>query len=72
MEGSFEETYPTITAWVKEHGWIEIGEDDYSSSFVRGLEIGGLIWESSENYETMDEALQMLEAELRKWMEENL
>lgn len=72
MKGSFEETYPNITAWVKEHGWIEIGEDDYSTSFVRALDIGGLIWESSENYETTDEALQKLEDALRKWMEENL
>ncbi len=72
MEGSFEETYPNITAWVKEYGWIEIGENDDSTSFVRALDIGGLIWESSENYETMDVALQLLEAELRKWMEENL
>ena len=72
MERSFEETYPTITAWVKEHGWIEIGENDDSTSFVRALDIGGLIWESSANYETMDGALQILEVELRKWMEENL
>jgi hypothetical protein len=72
MNAAFEETYPNITAWVKEYGWIEIGEDDHSTSFVRVLDIGGLIWESSENYETMDEALQKLEVELRKWMEENL
>jgi hypothetical protein len=72
MEGSFEETYPNITAWVRKHGWIEVGEDDNRTSFVRGLDIGGLIWESRENYETVDEALQVLEAELRKWMEENL
>ena len=72
MEGSFEETYPAITAWVRENGRIEIGEDDDTTSFVRDLDMDGLIRESSENYETMDGALQMLEVELRKWMEENL
>lgn len=72
MNGSFEKNYPYISAWVKDHGWIEIGQDDYSQSFVRALDLGGMIWESSSHYETVDHALQELEAQLEKWMRENL
>jgi len=39
---SFDEKYPNITRWVKEQGWIEIGQDDYSSSFLRALSPGGM------------------------------
>ena len=63
----FEQTYPHITLWVKTHGWIEIGHD-YSRSFVRVLDEGGMVWEGSNSYETLDEALKALEAGLIEWM----
>jgi hypothetical protein len=53
---TFEDRYPNITGWVQD-GWIELGRDDYSRSFVRVLDIGGLVWEGKERYETVDEAL---------------
>lgn len=53
---TFDEQYPNIAAWVQD-GWIEIGQDDFSRSFIRVLDIGGLIWESKESYETVAEAL---------------
>ncbi len=53
---TFDEQYPNITRWVQD-GWIEIGQDDYSRSFVRVLDIGGLIWESEESYQSVTEAL---------------
>ena len=34
----FEQTYPHITRWVKEHGWIELGGDGMSPSWVRALD----------------------------------
>ena len=40
----FEGTYPNITRWLT-HGWIEIGEDEYSKSFIRALDEGGMVWE---------------------------
>jgi hypothetical protein len=45
MAQAFEEKYPLVFEWVKHFGWIEIGHDDYSRSFVRVLDIGGMIWE---------------------------
>lgn len=70
MAGSFEEQYPNIAAWVKD-GWIEIGRDDYSRSLVRVLDIGGMVWEGEEGYETVDEALSEAEAAISAWLKEN-
>ena len=34
----------------------ELGQDEYSSSLVRALYEGGMVWEGSAHYETLDEA----------------
>jgi hypothetical protein len=69
MNGTFEHLYPHIARWVQAHGYIEIGYDDYSHSFVRAIDIGGMIWEGLEHYPTLDEALQALESTLAEWMQ---
>jgi hypothetical protein len=62
--------YPTITRWVMEYDWIEIGHDDMSRSFVRALDEGGLVWEGQEDYATLEDTLQDLKAGLVDWMRE--
>ena len=68
MAQSINVTYPTITRWVMEYGWIEIGQDHMSQSFVRALDEGGLVWEGQEDYATLDDALRDLEVGLAAWM----
>ena len=70
MVQNLDATYPTIARWVMEYGWIEIGHDDMSQSFVRALDEGGLVWEGQEDYATFDDALWDLEAGLVAWMRE--
>jgi hypothetical protein len=70
VAGSFEERYPSITAWVQD-GWVELGRDEYSRSFVRVLDIGGMVWEGKKEYETVDEALSEAEAAVSAWLKEN-
>jgi hypothetical protein len=70
MINPLEEVYPNIARWVTTYGWIEIGQDDYNSSFVRVLDEGGMVWEGSDDYETLDEAMQALEAGLAEWMKQ--
>ena len=70
MAQNLDATYPTIARWVMEYGWIEIGHDDMSRSFVRALDEGGLVWEGQEDYATLDDALRDLEAGLAVWMRE--
>ena len=66
MESSFEKLYPNIAHWVDVQGWIEIGQDEYTHSFVRCLDIGGMVWESSDEHQTLDEALQALEEAMKE------
>jgi hypothetical protein len=70
MAQSFDATYPTIALRVQEYGWIEIGQDEISRSFIRALDDGGMVWESQEHYSTLDAALQDLETGLVAWMQE--
>lgn len=37
MAQRIDATYPTMVRWVMEYGWIEIGQDHMSRSFVRAL-----------------------------------
>lgn len=69
----FDQRYPNLTAWILGgDAWIELGQNDFSDSLVRILDIGGMIWESDERYETVDQALAVAEAALAEWVEENL
>lgn len=70
MAQSIDATYPTIARWVREYGWIEIGQDEMSRLFIRALDQGGMVWERQEDYATLDDALQDLEAGLAAWMRE--
>ena len=54
------------------HGWIELGQDEFSRSPVRILDIDGLIWESDERYDGVDHALEAAERALAQWIEETL
>jgi hypothetical protein len=63
---TFEETFPTVTKWIKYYGWIEFGQTDCSRSMVRVLDEGGLIWESTKSYKSVDELLCDLEKRLGK------
>jgi hypothetical protein len=39
-------------------GWIDIGDDGQSSSFVRALNEGDLVWEDNDDDATLDEILE--------------
>ena len=70
MAQSIDVIYPTVARWVMEYGWIEIGQDEMSRSFIRALDEGGMVWEGQEAYATLDNALQDVEAGLAAWMRE--
>ena len=65
-----ERAYPAITRWVTAHGWIELGPTEGSLSFVRALDIGGMIWEGEPTYASVDAALQALDAALEQFLRE--
>jgi hypothetical protein len=71
MPNTLEKTFPTIALWIKSHGWIEIGRDDYSQSMARALDEGGMVWEGKTQYTTLDELLHDIETGLKEWLKEN-
>ena len=66
----FAMLYPNVASWVQD-GWIELGRDDFSKSFVRVLDIGGLIWEGESKYPSVHAALRALDVAIAAWVEEN-
>ena len=49
MAQSSDATYPTVASRVMEYGWLEIGQDHMSRSFIRALDEGGMVWEGQEH-----------------------
>lgn len=72
MTDTFATTYPNIAHFIKTTGTIEIGHHHEFplTSFIRALDLGGMIWESADDYPTFDAALADLEASLGEWMRE--
>jgi hypothetical protein len=66
----FEQIYPNIARWVNSYGWIEIGDDGQSSSFVRALDEGGLVWEDNDKDASLNETLRTLDLILGMRMKE--
>jgi hypothetical protein len=52
---------------VNERGWIEIGRDEFSTSFVRALDAGGLVWEGNDAYASLDDTLRALDVAIAEW-----
>lgn len=68
---SFEDSYPSIAAWVSNGGWVEIGYVEYTKSFARALDEGGVVWESANKYGSIDQALGALDKGIAEWVEEH-
>jgi hypothetical protein len=67
---NFASTYPNIATWTESYGWIEIGQDDESKSFIRVLDEGGMVWEGKSKYKSLDDALNDSEKALEKIIDE--
>ena len=67
---SFTEKYLNIASWIKD-GWIEIGRDGHSTSIIRVLDEGGLVWEGGTRHKSMDEIIQEAEDAIAHWTENN-
>jgi hypothetical protein len=67
---SFSEKYPNIAGWI-EDGWIEIGRNGYSTSIIRVLDEGGLVWEGGTRHRSMDKILQEADNAIADWMRQN-
>lgn len=65
-----DQSYPSIAAWVEDGGWIEFGQTEYSRSFVRILDIGGMLWEGTAHFRSFGALMDAAEERLRQLEEE--
>jgi hypothetical protein len=68
---AFDELYPNIAWWVQGGGWVELGRDECRRSLVRVLDIGGMLWEGREEYDSVGTAMDEAEAFIAQWRKEN-
>jgi hypothetical protein len=71
MAQPVDQAFPHVAEWATTHGWIEIGYDDDSRSFVRALDSGGMVWDGQETYTSLDDALRAADTALETWIKEN-
>lgn len=65
----FTEQYPNIAGWIKD-GWIELGRDGNSTSMIRVLDEGGLVWEGGTRHKSIDNILQEAEEAIADWTQQ--
>lgn len=65
---NLEDRFPAIAAWIQ-HGWIEIGDQEWTRSSAVAQDCGGLVYED-EGGKTLTECLEALERGLREHMRE--
>lgn len=68
MTAAFDHTYPHIARWVKQYGWIELGQDEFGTPLTRAMDASGIVWEAKDPYPTVEEALQAMEVSLADWL----
>ncbi len=66
----FEEKYPSISRFVDEFGWIEIGISEQINSFVRAYDYGGTVYQGKSSYKDIEGAFQDLEAKIKAHLED--
>jgi hypothetical protein len=70
---SLEVLYPHLARWIiDQEGTVELGcdEDNPSNSLVRVFDNNGLIWESQDAYESLDDLFDDLESVLEDEFED--
>jgi hypothetical protein len=67
----FAARHPNLADWITGGGWLEIGYTEMTDSFVRVLDIGGMVWEGKASYKSIDAALQAAERAVVRWTNEH-
>lgn len=67
---TFAQLYPNLAGWIKD-GHIEIGRDGYSTSMIRVIDEGGVVWEGGTRHKSIDKMLEEAEQAIKEWFDEN-
>jgi len=69
MSQSAEQAFPYVARFIQGYGWIQIGEVDWTRSFISVLDEGGMIWEDGGQYRALDDALTATDAAIAEWVQ---
>lgn len=69
---AFTQAYPALARWVRYYGWLELGQEPGSRSFIRVFDEGGLVWEGGRGRHGIAAALGQAEAGVAKWLAEQI
>ena len=71
MPTELEKQYPNIVKWLKEDGWIELGESPYAGGGAKAFDEGGCVFEGRSSYRSLDAMLKDVDAGIGRWLKEN-
>lgn len=71
---TFEHLFPCLHRWVDLGNEVRMGQDSmyYSQSLVHCFDEGGTIYESPADVNDLEQALQLADAAIRAWLEDNM
>ena len=67
LSGPIAEQFPNVAGWIRD-GWIELGPADWTRSFIRVLDEGGMVWEGRERYDSIEDAFAEAEAAIEAYL----
>jgi hypothetical protein len=71
---TFKGSFPNLHRWVELDGKVEIGYDvmGYTNSLVMCHDEGGTVYMSPSEVTDIQQALELADATIREWMDENM
>lgn len=71
---TFGQLFPCLHRWVELGNEVRLGQDSmhYSQSLVHCFDEGGTIYESPADLNDLEQALQLADAAIRDWLEDNM
>lgn len=57
--------YPMLAEWINDGGWLEIGYEHHTNSFIRIIGSEDLLWQGKQSYPSLDAALEDAERNLK-------
>ncbi|MBO0932097.1 hypothetical protein [Fibrella aquatilis] len=68
---TFEDLFPNLAHWAESDGEIQMGSTGNLGHLVSCIDEGGVVYESPADVTDLQEALELAEAAIGEWLDEN-
>lgn len=68
---TFDDLFPNLAYWAESGDQIQLGTDAGTDSLVTCLNTGGTVYESPAEITDLQKALELAEAAIGEWLDEN-